>query len=156
MDALSWLRSDGKTPAPHVVIICGGAVAGSEAAAVCAERGAVGIVIEQNAKPYGKIEDGLPRWHRALREKEFDRIDDNLSREGVLFVPSTSLGGDVSLNALLELRPSAVILANGAWRDRPLAIDDAETFVGKGLVYQNPFVYWYNHYLDDGYAGPRY
>ena len=33
------------------------------------------IVIEQNERPYGKIEDGLPRWHDKLRAKEYERID---------------------------------------------------------------------------------
>jgi len=49
-----------------------------------------------------------------------------------------------------------VILANGAWRDRELAIPGAEQFVDKGLVYQNPFIYWYNHKNEKAYSGPRY
>ena len=28
--------------------------------------------------------------------------------------------------------------------------------IGKGLVYQNPFIYWYNHKKDEGYTGPHY
>ena len=50
---------------------------------------------------------------------------------------------------------SALLLANGAWRDRPLpaSIDD---FNGRGLAYQNPFVYWFNHQLDADYRGPRF
>ena len=31
-------------------------------------------MFEQNRRPYGKIEDGLPRWHVALREKEYETI----------------------------------------------------------------------------------
>ena len=38
---------------------------------------------------------------------------------------------------------SAVILANGAWRDRDLGVPGADQFIDKGLVYQNPFIYWY-------------
>ena len=38
----------------HVVVIVGGAVAGSEAAALCAERGILTIVVEQNDRPFGK------------------------------------------------------------------------------------------------------
>ena len=64
----------------HVVAIIGGAVAGSEAAALCAERGILAIVLEQNPRPFGKIEDGLPRWHQKLREKEYAQIGENLSR----------------------------------------------------------------------------
>lgn len=145
------------TEPTHVVGICGGAVAGSEAAAVVADRGAIAIVFEQNERPYGKIEDGLPRWHVKLREKEYERIDANLSKPNVLFVPCMRVGRDVQLRELAdEWRLSAVVLANGAWRDRPLPVDGAERFVGRGLVYQNPFVYWFNHYEEAGYDGPRY
>lgn len=141
----------------HLVVICGGAVSGSEAAAICASRGILAVVLEQNTRPYGKIEDGLPRWHDKLRRQEYARIDENLSRPGVLFVPRVTLGRDIELPALAE-RPgvSAVLLANGAWRDRPLALDGIDQLQGKGFVYQNPFVYWFNHYEDNDYAGPAY
>src|SRR5689334_11100435 len=125
----------------HLVVICGGAVSGSEAAAICAERGMIAVVLEQNIRPYGKIEDGLPRWHDKLRRQEYERIDENLSRPGVVFVPRTTLGRDFHL---LELRDqpgvASVLLANGAWRDRPLALDGLDRFRGKGFVYQNAFV----------------
>jgi len=49
-----------------------------------------------------------------------------------------------------------VILANGAWRDREMGLPEAEQYVGKGLVYQNPFIYWYNHKNEKDYHGPRY
>ena len=49
------------TKAQHVVLVVGGAVAGSEAVAQFTGRGVLCIVVEQNARPYGKIEDGLPR-----------------------------------------------------------------------------------------------
>jgi ferredoxin/flavodoxin---NADP+ reductase len=51
---------------------------------------------------------------------------------------------------------SAVVLANGAGRDRELGIPGAEEFVDKGLVYQNPFIYWYNHKNEGDYTGPHY
>ncbi|MBK7153423.1 MAG: hypothetical protein IPH72_16885 [Sandaracinaceae bacterium] len=141
----------------HVVGIIGGAVAGSEAAALCAQKGAIALVFEQGSRPYGKIEDGLPRWHDKLRQKEYERIDANLSRDGVVFVPNTKVGEDVSVEQLCkEYGLSAVLLANGAWRDRPLPIDGIDAYVGKGLLYQNPFVYWFNHYHEAGYSGPQY
>jgi NADPH-dependent glutamate synthase beta subunit-like oxidoreductase len=141
----------------HVVAICGGAVSGSEAAAVCAAQGITALVFEQNARPYGKIEDGLPRWHDKLRAKEFKAVDDNLARPGVYFVPKTRLGVDLSFDELVkEWGVSAVVLANGAWRDRPLPVPGAHDYAGKGLVYQNPLVYWFNHYEDPGYDGPQY
>jgi len=145
-----------KTPTEptHVIGICGGAVAGSEAAKLFAERGALAIVFEQNARPYGKIEDGLPRWHVKLREKEYARIDDNLDTAGVLFVPLTRLGKDLAFSEVEEMGLSAVILATGAWRDRPLPVEGIDRFVGRGLIYQNPLVYWFNHYADPDFAGP--
>jgi NADPH-dependent glutamate synthase beta subunit-like oxidoreductase len=140
----------------HAVIICGAAVSGAEAAAAFAARGIAAIVFEQNARPYGKIEDGLPRWHDALRKQEYGRIDENLAREGVFFVPETALGRDLGLDKVRAFGLNAVVLANGAWRDRPLELPGVDAYVDKGLVYQNPFVYWFNHYEGPGYAGPRY
>ncbi len=141
----------------RVVVVIGGAVAGSEAAAVCAEAGAVAVVIEQGARPYGKIEDGLPRWHDKLRLSEYERIDANLSRPDVHFVPSTKLGEELSLADVTDaMQPSAVLLASGAWRDRPLGLDGVDRFVGRGFAYQNPFVYWFNHHPEAGYTGDRY
>ena len=140
----------------HVVAIIGGAVAGSEAAAMCAERGLLALVIEQNERPFGKIEDGLPRWHQKLRDKEYAQIGSNLDRAGVLFLPRTQLGRDVTLDQLIqEWGVNAVLLASGAWRDRA-PFEAASSYDGKGLTYQNPFVYWYNHYPDMGYDGPRF
>jgi NADPH-dependent glutamate synthase beta subunit-like oxidoreductase len=141
----------------HVVVIGGGAVSGSEAAAFCADRGVTAIVLEQNPRPYGKIEDGLPRWHDKLRKQEYERIDANLRRPGVYFVPQTKLTADVSLETVRrEWNASAVVLASGAWRDRPLPVPGADAFAGNGLVYQNAFVYWFNHYEEAEYQGPRY
>ncbi len=138
-----------------VVAICGGAVAGSEAARVCVESGAIALVFEQNVRPYGKIEDGLPRWHDKLRVKEYGRIDENLSRDGVHFVPKTRLGEDLAFGKFAD-GLSAVLLACGAWADRKLPVPNADRFVGRGLLYQNPFVHWFNHYLESDYDGPRY
>jgi NADPH-dependent glutamate synthase beta subunit-like oxidoreductase len=139
----------------HVVVIIGGAVAGSEAALRFAERGILCVVLEQNDRPYGKIEDGLPRWHVNLRAQEEKKIDEKLARPGVHFVPRTKLGRDLSLEDLVGLGPSAVLLATGAWRDRPLPLPGIERFAGRGFYYQNPFVFWFNHYPEAGYQGPR-
>jgi ferredoxin/flavodoxin---NADP+ reductase len=140
----------------HVVVIVGGAVAGSEAALACAERGAWVIVLEQGERPFGKIEDGLPRWHEKLRIKEYEHIARNLSHPHVSFIPCTRVGTDVTLHTILrEWSVSALILACGAWRDREL-FEGAEAHYGRGLVPQNAFVHWYNHYPEEGYDGPRY
>lgn len=139
----------------HVVFIAGGAVAGSEAAFQLAQRGILCVVLEQNDRPYGKIEDGLPRWHVNLRRQEEKKIDEKLAHPGVIFVPRTKLDRDLSLAEVLGWGPSAVVLATGAWRDRPLPIPSIDRFVGRGFFYQNPLIYWFNHYPEPGYQGPR-
>ncbi|MEO0815025.1 MAG: FAD-dependent oxidoreductase, partial [Myxococcota bacterium] len=141
----------------RTVAIVGGATAGAEIAAKLSDAGATVVVFEQNPKPYGKIEDGLPRWHRAQRLKEYGVIDDKLDRERVWFVPKTKFGIDVSLEDL-ERRWGfqIVILALGAWRDRPLPLDGANELVGRGLVYQNPFIYWFNHKHEPDYDGEHF
>jgi len=57
----------------HFIAIVGGAVAGSEAAYQLAIRGFRVVVFDQNMLPYGKIEDGLPKWHDKLRNKEEEK-----------------------------------------------------------------------------------
>ena len=141
----------------HFVAVVGGAISGSVAAEILADRGIRVAVIEQNKRPYGKIEDGLPRWHVEQRKQEYGRIDARLKKPGVYFVPSTKLGRDLEFGDFCNNWGfSAVILANGAWRDRDLGVPGAEEFVDKGLVYQNPFIYWYNHKNEKDYTGPRY
>ena len=54
------------------------------------------VVFEMNPKPYGKIEDGLPRWHKIQREKEYEKIKDRLRHDNITYVPNTKLGEDVS------------------------------------------------------------
>ncbi len=57
-------------PSPtHCVAVIGGATAGAEVANRLAERNVLVVVFEQNPRPYGKIEDGLPRWHVALAQQ---------------------------------------------------------------------------------------
>jgi NADPH-dependent glutamate synthase beta subunit-like oxidoreductase len=139
------------------IAIVGGATAGAEAARIFSENGILTVVFDQNPRPYGKIEDGLPRWHVGLRRKEYNLIDGKLMREHVHFVPCTKLGKDLELGELTtEWGFHAVVLANGAWRDRPVGVEGADAFVGKGLVYQNPFVYWFNHYTETQYKGEQY
>lgn len=143
------------SPGQFVAVI-GGAISGSVAAEILADSGIRVAVFEQNTRPYGKIEDGLPRWHVEQRKEEYGRIDARMKKPNVYFVPSTKLGRDFDLPQLFKWGFSAVILANGAWRDRELGIPQEEQFVGKGLVYQNPFIYWYNHKNEKDYRGPRY
>ena len=143
-------------PRQHFVAVIGGAISGSVAAEILADSGVRVAVFEQNTRPYGKIEDGLPRWHVDQRKQEYGRIDARMKKPNVYFIPSTKLGRDFDLPQLFKWGFSAVILANGAWRDRELGVPEAEQYVGKGLVYQNPFIYWYNHKNEKDYTGPRY
>ena len=141
----------------YFVAVIGGAISGSVSAEILADHGIRVAVIEQNKRPYGKIEDGLPRWHVEQRKQEYGRIDVRLKKPGVYFVPSTKLGRDLDFQDFCRsFGFSAVILANGAWRDRDPGVPGAAEFVDKGLVYQNPFIYWYNHKNEKSYDGPRY
>jgi NADPH-dependent glutamate synthase beta subunit-like oxidoreductase len=141
----------------HVVAIVGAAISGSVAARILAERGCEVVVFEQNDRPYGKIEDGLPRWHAKLRQREYRKIDDRLTHPRIHFVPRTRLGRDLDFESLARgWGFSALLLALGAWRDRPLDVPGVDAYVDRGLIYQNPFVYWFNHKNERAYAGPRY
>ena len=140
----------------YLVAIFGGAVSGSEAAHQLSLRGIPSVVFDQNALPYGKIEDGLPKWHVKLRDKEIRKINEKLNDPLVTFVPQTSLGEDVHFTELVDWGFSAILLAIGAWCDRPLAVEGVDAFVGKGLVYQNPFIYWFNHKHEPNYQGEHY
>ncbi len=142
---------------PHCVAVVGGAVSGAEVAGRLSQKGITVAVFEPHPRPYGKIEDGLPRWHHKQREKEYRTIFGQLSRENVYYVPNTRIGRDVDFDDLCNRWGfSAVVLANGAWRDRPVGIDGADDYVGKGLIYQNPFLLWWNHLEEQGYRGPTY
>ncbi|MEL7369495.1 MAG: hypothetical protein AAFN74_11320 [Myxococcota bacterium] len=141
----------------QAVAVIGGAVAGAQVTRLLADRGVMVAVFEQNARPFGKIEDGLPRWHSALRNKEFKRIQERLDHPNIHFLPMTKVGRDVGFRELVDdWGFSAVVLANGAWRDRPLPIPDADKYVNKGLIYQNPFIVAFNHAEDPGYTGPKF
>jgi len=144
-----------KTSGTHAALVIGGAVAGSEAVAQLTQQGILTIVMEQNPRPYGKIEDGLPRWHVKLRRQEYDKIDSKLADPNVRFIPLTKLSRDITLEEILGWGLSAVCLATGAWRDRPLPMPGIDAYVDRGFYYQNPFVYWFNHYEDPGYDGPK-
>jgi NADPH-dependent glutamate synthase beta subunit-like oxidoreductase len=146
--------ADDRTEPRYAVAVIGGATSGAEIAAQLADRGVEVTVFEQNPRPYGKIQDGLPRWHVALRRKEYEAIVGKLSRPGVHFVPNTKIGRDIGFGELVnDWGFTAVVLASGAWRDRSLPIDGAERYLGRGLIYQNPFIIWFNHALEQDYDG---
>src|SRR5271155_1924597 len=150
--------SDAENKSPrHVMAVVGAATAGSEIARILAERGALVVVFEQNPRPYGKIEDGLPRWHVMQRREEYEKINQRLDHPNIEYVPLTRMGRDLDFD---ELRTAwglnGIVLTHGAWRDRAFPVEGADAFVDRGLVYQNPLIYWFNHYLEKTYDGPRY
>ena len=132
----------------HFVAIFGGAVSGAEAANQLTQRGINVVIFEQNSLPYGKIEDGLPKWHVKLRDKEERIIDEKMQHPLLTYVPNIQLGRDIDFEDVTNWGFSAVLIATGAWRDRPLPIECIDEYVGKGLYYQNPFIYWFNHCHD--------
>ncbi len=141
----------------HVVAIIGGAVAGSEAANQLTQKGIPCVVFEQNALPYGKMEIGLPKWHFKLRDRQEKIINEKLSHPMVDFVPKVKLGRELDIHDLIEnWKFSAVLLAIGAWRDRPLPIEGIDAYWNKGLLYQSQITQWFNHCHDPNYRGPQY
>jgi ferredoxin--NADP+ reductase len=141
----------------HVVAVVGAATAGAEIAHILAKRGAHVVVFEQNPRPYGKIEDGLPRWHVKQRRDEYEEINRRLDHPNIEFVPLTRMGADITYDDLRQRWGlSAVVLAHGAWRDRPLAVEGADQYIDRGLVYQNRLIYWFNHHPEKAYNGPRF
>ena len=139
----------------QIVAIVGGAVAGSEAVYQFTERGVRCVAIEQNDLPYGKIEDGLPKWHAKQRKKEMAQIDTRISHELVDFLPNTQIGKDLTVEELLTMGFSTVLMANGAWKDRTFPVKEIAKYEGDGFYYQNPFVYWYNHNEQPTYTGEQ-
>ncbi len=141
----------------RVVAIIGGSVAGSEAAKQLAEHGIYSVVFEQNPIPYGKIEYGLPKWHFKLRDRQEALINQKLDNPYVYYIPNMKLGRDFQIRDLIEKwHFAAVLLALGAWRDRPLPIPDINQFVGKGLLYMTAVTNWFNQCHDPNYQGPNY
>ena len=143
--------------ARHVVAVIGAATAGSEIARILAGRGALVVVVEQNLRPFGKIEDGLPRWHVKQRKDEYEEINKRLDHPNIAFVPGSRLGHDLDFEDLrMRWGFNVIVLTHGAWRDRPFPVEGADEFIDRGLVYQNPLIYWFNHFLEKTYDGPRY
>jgi len=141
----------------YAVAVIGGATAGAEAARIFCNAGIITAVFEQNDRPYGKVEDGLPRWHSNLRKKEYGKIDEKIDHPLVRFVPRTRLGETLNFQELTDVWGfNAVVLANGAWRDRPLPIEGIAPFIDHGLLYQNAVIYWFNHEHEIDYSGLRY
>ena len=141
----------------HYVAVIGGSISGSEAASLLAKNGFRVVVFDMNALPYGKIEDGLPNWHINLRNRQIAEIDSKLDHPNIRYVPNIKIGRDIDfLDLLNNWGFSAIILANGAWKDRHLPIAKIDKFIDKELIYQNSFIYWFNHKHETEYKGKEY
>jgi NADPH-dependent glutamate synthase beta subunit-like oxidoreductase len=141
----------------HYIAIIGGSISGSEAANLLAQNDFRVVVFEMNALPYGKIEDGLPKWHIKLRNRQEREIDRKLDQENIRFVPLVKIGRDISFDDLIKNWGfSAVIIANGAWMDRQFPLKGIDKFKDNGLIYQNDFIYWFNHNHEPEYKGISY
>lgn len=141
----------------HFIAVIGGSVSGSEAVNLLTEQNFKVVVFDMNDLPYGKLEDGLPNWHHNLRDRQTNVINEKLSHKNVYFIPRTKIGKDISFEEIKnDWGFSSVILANGAWKDRDLSLDEINKFVDKGLIYQNSLIYWFNHKHEINYEGPRY
>ncbi|MDV7188477.1 FAD-dependent oxidoreductase [Lutibacter sp. TH_r2] len=141
----------------HYVAIIGGSISGSEAASILANNGFRVVVFEMNKLPYGKIEDGLPSWHINLRNRQINEINSKLNHPNIQFIPNTKIGEDIEFEDLVKNWGfSAIILANGAWNDRLLPIPNADKFRDKELVYQNEFIYWFNHKHEPSFEGKNF
>lgn len=141
----------------HYIAVIGGSISGSEAANLLAKSGFRVVVFEMNTLPYGKIEDGLPKWHINLRNRQEKEIDIKLDHENIRYVPLVKIGKDIEFNDLLNNWGfSAIIIANGAWLDREFPIKGINKFKDKGLIYQNDLIYWFNHNHEPDYKGKRY
>ena len=135
--------------------VVGAATAGSEIARILAERGALVIVFEQNPRPYGKIEDGLPRWHVKQRKDEYEEINKRLDHPNIEYVPMTRMGRELDFDELRTAMGTQRHRAD-AWRvaDRAFPVEGADHFIDSGLVYQNKLIYWFNHYLEKNLQRP--
>ena len=141
----------------HYIAVIGGSISGSEAANLLANNGFRVVVFEMNSLPYGKIEDGLPKWHINLRNRQENEINNKLVHENIRFVPLVKIGREISFNDLVNNWGfSAIIIANGAWKDREFPLKGIEKFKDKGLIYQNDFIYWFNHNHEPDYKGKLY
>ncbi len=141
----------------HYIAVIGGSISGSEAANLLAKNGFRVVVFDMNKLPYGKIEDGLPSWHINLRNRQEKGIDNKLDQENILFVPLVKIGRDIEFGDLVKNWGfSAIILANGAWLDREFPIEGIDKYKNNGLIYQNDFIYWFNHKHEPNYNGKTY
>lgn len=141
----------------HFIAVIGGSVSGSEAVNLLTDQNFRVVVFDMNELPYGKLEDGLPNWHHNLRDRQTTVINEKLGHKNVYFIPKTKIGRDITFDEIKnDWGFSSVILANGAWKDRDLSINNFNKFIDKGLIYQNALIYWFNHKHENNYKGPKY
>ncbi len=132
----------------RILAIAGAALTGSEAAALAAAEGALVLVLEQQAEPYGAMFERIPVWHFDERDAQIAIINDNLETTNVWFVPRTKLGTDITVDALLALGVQQVLAARGT-------IELAAPFVQGAVVDDRALLHWFNGKGRRGYTGPE-
>ena len=107
--------------------------------------------------PTAKLKMAFQNGTTKLRDKEEEKINEKLSHPNVQYVPNVRLGDNMNFEDVASNWGfSAVLLATGAWKDRPLPVEGIDDYINKGLYYQNPLVYWFNHYHEPDYNGAQF
>ena len=129
-DRLQQLASEPR----HVVVICGGAVSGSEAAAY--RRGSRHVrdrarterapVRQDRGRPAALARQAARQGIRAHRRQP------EPPRRVLRAAGPSSASTSRSSRSRRSWGASAVLLANGAWRDRPLPVPGADAYAARG------------------------
>ncbi len=106
-----------------IISIIGSGPAGMAAAQQLARAGHTVHVYEKNQKAGGLLRYGIPDF--KMEKLHIDRRVEQMEEEGVVFHTGSHVGGDISVEALLN-SSDAVILAGGAEKPRDLSIQGRE------------------------------
>ena len=118
------MRHEWREGEPPKVAVVGAGPAGITTAHFLSLKGYRVTVFEAEPEPGGMLYCAIPdyRLPRDVIEKEIDSLlDDNIT-----VVCNTSLGDDITVDGLFEDGFSAVLLALGAHKSRPLGLDNED------------------------------
>jgi len=128
----------------------------SVAAEILADNGIRVAVFEQNTRPYGKIEDVLPRWHVEAAQTGNARIDARMKKQNV-YSSATKLGPPgISVSPASRVGLFAVILCQWCVARPGIGRARKRSSSRQRSRLQNPFIYWYNHKNEKDYRGQRF
>jgi len=109
---------------------------------MAAAAGAIVLAIDEAPRPYGELESSVPAWHVAMVGSFMGRIDENLTHPNIKFVPRTTLGRDVTFEALSALGVT-VVDATGRGHSSPPALAGGLE-LSTGLRTYGELVHWFN------------